>query len=675
MEFVEKDILEVNEQLPFRSTRATAVSCDWPSGAGATDLVDCTDTTGIYPNRWVRKDLSSPFFRVLSVVTDTNVLVDNPDGLTFPGGSAVSTICSTFEELGVFGKPAGLRTVSGSNRVWVPANSLMDFQAMNGVYPLAGQLLRIDSGPDAGEYVIEEVVDAKTLRLNTVMTSSTQTLTDNMRDLTPREVKPNTQFISSGAGTSTDLQDLTDAGGLGSTVGQYITVFESTRGDIDGAYKIKAFVSTGRITLDTVISNPDTVGDPSYPDLDALDVGPFSWVRSGSNTNIEQPFHIYRSVAIQAQVTQVATKRIDSIVGPRRGQTAVGTGPHNVQMIAAGGTFVGVQPGDRLEVLSGPNSGVYPISLVSSTYVEIVWNPTNYFQVLASNVPFRVWGGLHGARTMLTVSSYESHNGRVYPGQLMLYRVVRPKIYRLSSTDMAKNFDGTFYYADIQVESDGSGDEYNLIQDSRFVVSESGLAAGKVKADGYVHDVDNANLTFSTFEQVSLIFSRRFLPVGNTDSPENRSEISGRNLQVSYEQSTTTKLVHDLLRSDTERPINANPLGRHFLPSYLFVNLVYRGGASADIVGNDISDFVNGLGAEAQLEVSELEAYITRRGATSVNHPIEIATVTHDLDRNLVVNRSDNKLGGQNAVPYNGTGRTSAFFAILGEGLKVDRQS
>jgi len=58
-----------------------------------------------------------------------------------------------------------------------------------------------------------------------------------------------------------------------------------------------------------------------------------------------------------------------------------------------------------------------------------------------------------------------------------------------------------------------------------------------------------------------------------------------------------------------------------------------------------------------------------------VDHPIEIATVTHDLDRNLVVDRSDNKLGGRNEVPYNGTGRTSAFFAILGEGLKVDRQS
>jgi hypothetical protein len=681
MEFMEGDILEVNEQLPFRTTKATAATCAWPSGTGATGTVTCTNTGGIYPNRWVRKNSSSPFFRVLNVTANTSFLVDNPNGLTFPGGSAISAICSTFEELGVFGKPAGLRTIAGSNRVWIPANSLMDFQAMNGVYPLAGQLLRIDSGPDAGEYVIEEVVDTKTLRLNTVMTSSTQTLTDNMRDLTPREVKPNTQLISSGSGSSTDLQDLTDAGGLGSTVGQYITIFESTRGDIDGAYKIKGLVSTGRVTLDvplTKIPRPDTVGDAGYPDLDPRGVGPFSWMRSDSSTNIEQPFHVYRSVAIQAQVVQVATKRADSVVGPKRGYTGIGTGGYNVRMTAANGTFAGVQAGDRLEVLSGPNSGVYPVSLVDTvlySYVDIVYNPTNYFQVLASDIPFRVWGGLHGARTMMTVSSYESHNGRIYPGQLMLYRVVRPKIYHISSTDMAKNFDGIFYYADIQVESDGSGDEYNLTENSRLEVTESGLAAGKVKADGYIHDVDNANLTFSTFEQVSLIFSRRFLPVGNTDSPENRSEISGRNLQVSYEQSTTAKLVHDLLRSDTERPINANPLGRHFLPSYLFVNLVYRGGVSADIVGNDISDFVNSLGAEAQLEVSELEAYITRRGATSVDHPIEIATVTHDLDRNLVVDRSDNKLGGRNEVPYNGTGRTSAFFAILGEGLKVDRQS
>jgi hypothetical protein len=153
------------------------------------------------------------------------------------------------------------------------------------------------------------------------------------------------------------------------------------------------------------------------------------------------------------------------------------------------------------------------------------------------------------------------------------------------------------------------------------------------------------------------------------------TEVSGRNLKVVYETSTTAKLVHDLMRSDSERPINANPLGRHFLPSYVSCQLIYRGGSPANEVGPPVEEYINNLGAQDELEVSDLEAFITKRGATSVEHPITIVVTTHDIDRQLVVNRTDNRLGGKLEVPYNGTGRISCFFATLGEGLKVEKQS
>src|SRR6185369_6889893 len=66
------------------------------------------------------------------------------------------TAGETFAELGIFGAPAGLRTFAGSNRVSVPSNSLIDFEVMDSNYPLVGQLLYIDEGPDAGKYIIEE---------------------------------------------------------------------------------------------------------------------------------------------------------------------------------------------------------------------------------------------------------------------------------------------------------------------------------------------------------------------------------------------------------------------------------------------------------------------------------------------------------------------------------------
>ena len=563
---------------------------------------------------------------------------------------------STFAEIGVFGKPAGLRTIAGSNKVTVPSSSLIDFSAMNTSYPLVGQLLFIDEGPDAGEYVIEEVVNSKTLRLNKLMTASTETivLQDGVgsRDAT----------LAPGV-SSVTMTDSTD--NPGTQIGNFITIFESTRGDIDSTFEIKSIPGASQVEIDM---DPGTFQQVNYVagDIIPFATGLFSWVNTSGDTNIGHAFRIYKTVPTQAEVLQVATKRTDLNL-KNRGDVTSST---VFQDTAA--TFVtsGVVAGDRLEILIGSNLGVYPIASVDSeTQVTIVNNTLNLFPATGANNPYRIWGGLHGSKTMITVGKFESDDGQIDLGEMAPFRLIRPGVFRVSSTAMNENFDGSFYFVDIQVESLGSGDEFNLDRNDRMVV-KSGMLA-----DGYTYTVGNNNLTFSPFEEVSLNFDRRFLPTGNSDSPENMTEVSGRNLKVIYETSTTAKLVHDLMRSDSERPINANPLGRHFLPSYVFCQLIYRGGSPVDEVGPTIEDYINNLGAQDELEISDLEAFITKRGATSIEHPITLAVVTHDIDRALVVNRTENRLGGKLEVPYNGTGRISCFFATLDEGLKVDRQS
>jgi hypothetical protein len=366
---------------------------------------------------------------------------------------------------------------------------------------------------------------------------------------------------------------------------------------------------------------------------------------------------------MEAVITEVATKRRD-LIGVRRGDIIATN-----QLQDAGGLNFqtsGLNQGDIIEVLTGPSAGMYPVLSIASDTATIQSNAP--FLATQSNVAYRVWGGIHGSRRMVTVGPHESDNGLVSPGKLMPYVLRRPGVHRVSSTEMESNHDGTLYYADVQIESSGAGDELNLEEGVRLVV-QSGASI-----DGYKYSVENNNLTFSLFEEVSLDFDRRFLPVGNSDSPENMTEISGRNLKVTFETSTTTRTVHTLMRSDTERPINANPLARHFLPSFVRTSFVYEGGANVSDVGQEMEDYINGLGGEDELEVSDLEAFLTRRGATSIRHPIELVTVTHDIDRNLVVDRSEDKIGGFNPVPFNGTGRISAFFATLGEGLQVERE-
>lgn len=561
----------------------------------------------------------------------------------------------TFADLGIFGKPAGLRTVSGSNRVTVPSNSLINFSAMNTAYPLAGQILFIDEGADAGEYVIEEVVDSKTLRLNKVMTSSTETI-----------ILQETAVLRDGTFTpgvsSITMTDPTD--NPGTQIGNFITIFETTRGDLDGTFEIKSVPGVNQVELKM---DPGTYVQSDYVggEIIPFGTGLFSWVNTEGDTNVGHAFRIYKTVPKQAEVLEIATKRVDLNL-KNRGDT---TSPTTFVDSSASFITNGVVAGDRFEILTGPCIGVYPIASVTATQITIVNNSLNLFVTTGSNYPYRIWGGLHGSTRMVTVGPFESDDGRVDAGEMMPFRIIRPGVYRMSSTAMSENVEGSFYYLDIQVESLGSGDDLNLNRNDRMVV-KSGMSA-----DGYTYSVVNNNLTFSPFEQVSLNFDRRFLPVGNSDSPENMTEVSGRNLKVIYETSTTAKLVHDLMRSDSERPVNANPIGRHFLPSYVYVQFLYRGGSAADEVGQAIEDYINNLGAQDELEISDLEAFISKRGATSIEHPITLAVITHDIDRRLVVNKTENRLGGKLEVPYNGTGRISCFFAILGEGLKVEKQS
>jgi hypothetical protein len=590
---------------------------------------------------------------LITDVDATSVTID-PEGKTTPVGTGNSSIVVTLENAGVFGSPAGLRTQAASNLVTIPSNSLIDFTVMDEVFPLAGQILIIDSGPDAGRYIIEKVESSKSLRLNQLMTGTTDSVLGN-------DASTSRDATLAASGSKTNLTDSTDGGALGTQVGHFITIFESIRADVDGTYEISDIVTPGSVVeLDVQVEQPTSFNDP-------FSSGSFSWVRTSSDDLVEQPFSIYRVVPTEAEVLEVAPKRVD-VLGVRRGNV---TGATTLDDGDSGFNFAStsVVEGDMLEVLAGPSAGLYFIESTSLNEITIRSAVSNTFPVTLSDVPYRVWGGLHGSVRMLRVGGRESFNGRLTTGDAAPYRLLRPGVTRLSSTELQDNFDGSLYYMDVQVESDGAGNDFNLERESRLVVT-SGLTA-----EGYVYSVENNRLTFSTFEEVSLVFSRRFLPVGNSDSPENLTEISGRNLKITYESSTTTRLVNDLMRSDTDRPINASPIARHFLPSFVFTTMTYSGGVQALESGQSVEDYVNSLGALDILEVSDLEAILTRRGATSVRHPIELVTVTHDLDRDLVVNRSDDRLGGTESVPFNGTGRISAFFTELGETLIVERES
>lgn len=535
----------------------------------------------------------------------------------------------------------GLSTVAGSDRVRVPETSAIDFTAIDTAYSLVGQLLYIEDGPDAGSYTIERVVDAKTLQLDSAMAASTAGIL----------AQSNSEDIQLVAG------DLTDDGGLNpaanASVGQYVTLFEITQSGVD------AIGGTFRIT--------EVDADDCFVTLEGVTetvaAGYIKWIRTNSSTNIMRQFHLYEAVPKKFTVSEVAPTYGDRFSGTVL--VNIDSSENKATMSSGQPDADSVVPGDILEVMTGPNEDWYTVLSVTGGDRVINIVTARPFATDESVAVARVRGGYFGSRNMVRVSGLDN-DGFLQHGVNIPYAIRRTGYHRVCTTEMANQFDGTLYYVDVQIESMGSGDDLNLLERERLEVV-SGMTV-----DGYTYVVDNPVLSFSMQEQVSLKFDKRILPDGNSDLPENLTEVCGRNMKITYEMSPTTRIVDDLLHSDTERTINANPLARHLLPSYVLANIQYSGGSSASVVGPDIEDMVNTLSPQYPLEVSDVEALITRRGATYVKHPIELVSVTHDLDRNLVVQRSDDQLGGAD-VPYNGTARTSTYFAKIGEGLTVVR--
>jgi hypothetical protein len=227
------------------------------------------------------------------------------------------------------------------------------------------------------------------------------------------------------------------------------------------------------------------------------------------------------------------------------------------------------------------------------------------------------------------------------------FSVSRDGLQRIVSTSMATQQDASgLYYFDVTLVSEGTGDQYNIAANLQMTVT------GYV-SDGYYLTTDNSALTFSPAEQPNLIISRSILEVGVTDSPSNATQLAGQNIQLNYDQSSLTNDVDNFARSDTERVINDSPLGRHLIPYFVRFAMNYIGGSSPTILIPDIQAFILALEPTQSLEVSDLEKLALNRTAVSVDNPIDLIAVIHNVDRSISVERSQNALN---------TGRLAAFF-------------
>lgn len=209
---------------------------------------------------------------------------------------------------------------------------------------------------------------------------------------------------------------------------------------------------------------------------------------------------------------------------------------------------------------------------------------------------------------------------------------------RISSTAMDDQRDDLgLYYFDVECVSEGYGDSWNIAAELQGTVTGYG-------SEGWELEVEDENLTYSMVEELVIRFSPRVLLVGLADDPDNYEELLGASFEVNYERSTVIEEMDSLVRSVQQRNICQSPLARILLPTYVRTSISYNEGLTEEDARTEIKNLIEDVLPERQLEVSDITAILTESGSTKVVMPITVIGIAHQLDRSLVVERSEDAI-------------------------------
>lgn len=238
------------------------------------------------------------------------------------------------------------------------------------------------------------------------------------------------------------------------------------------------------------------------------------------------------------------------------------------------------------------------------------------------------------------------------------FRILRPNVLRISSTEMAGQRDGALYFVDLPVIGYGPGKEMNVVPADGFVLS------GNRKIDGYVLEVNDENFSYSTKESLHVILPNSVLPVGTTAEIDNQFNLSGQNLQITYDNAPLVDDLQTLFDAPLDRVTAANMLVRHFLPGYVLFDAVFSGGASEDVVALEIIKYINNIDPDtAEIRTDLLKDVITRKGALTVDLPLTVITLFHGIDRRIRGMRSTKSIGIGDSPFFKGDFKQTYFIA------------
>lgn len=466
-----------------------------------------------------------------------------------------------------------------------------------------GSYLFIDHGPDAGGYVITEVLPAeRAVKINKLLTSTTaKILTRGVARIdatSPNQVKLVIDNQQDDGNTDRNLSSgFFSAADVGRMITLWNLVYETQDHRIHrthvGSYKI--------ISVTPVQDFPR-----SYVSL--LFEGAVDWAAITGNDDIADPgspeFPIYWTIS----------------AAPNRDPVALDHG--------------------RTELV-----GSVPIQIYEREADEYLISDINYTDLSDLQVVVKTMENEDPGETSIF--------DRIDTN--MPYSIVRRGFLRITATEMAEQVDGNLFYVDIPIQSLGHSSQCNL-------PSNTMLTPHSYNCEGYKVVTRYPELTYSSREDSDILLPLSIIPEGFLDFEEERVSLIGKSVVASYEYSPEVAQLQSLLDQPADRITCASMLARRMLPATVGVYLQYTGGSTEKVLMEDLRKWIASLSVSYKpLEVSDFISLAYNRGAKHVVSPIQLYAVVHDLSREVHLIMVTDALRMSDLVDYDGTPRITGL--------------